>query len=56
MKNVGAIKEIAALVVNERKAQRLFAQLRWPNGVRCPHCGHGKVYKTKSGNPDRPQW
>jgi hypothetical protein len=18
--------------------------LRWPDGIRCPHCGHGKVY------------
>ena len=56
MDNVGAIKEVAGLLMNERKAQRLFAKLRWPKGVRCPRCGHGKAYKTKPTNPDRPQW
>jgi transposase-like protein len=56
MDNVGAIEEIAGLLVNERKAQRLFAKLRWPNGVCCPHCGHDKAYRIKSTNPDRPRW
>lgn len=56
MKNVGGITEIADLLVNERKAQRLFTRLRWPNGVRCPCCGHIKVYRTKTANPDKPQW
>jgi transposase-like protein len=56
MENIGAIKEIATLVVNEDKAQRLFAKLRWPKGVCCPRCGRGKAYRTKGANQDRPQW
>jgi len=56
MENVGGISEISAALADEGKAQRLFAKLRWPKGVRCPHCDHFKVYKTKGTNPDRPQW
>jgi transposase-like protein len=56
MENIGGIDEIAGLLKNERKAHRVFAKLRWPDGVRCPYCSREKAYATKGANPDRPQW
>jgi hypothetical protein len=41
MENVGSITDI-------EPAQRLFAKLRLPKGVCCPHGGYHRVYRTKN--------
>jgi transposase-like protein len=55
--------EIAGLLTDEAAAQQALADLRWPNGVRCPLCPGGKkVYelaypKTARGKATvRRQW
>ena len=50
------IVDIAPLIADERKAGEMIERLRWPNGVKCPHCDHEKVYETKGPNPKRKQW
>ncbi len=40
---------------DEEAAVETLEEIRWPNGVECPHCGHGKVYhlKKKPGTTTR---
>ena len=56
METVGSLPDIIPSLATEAKAQKLFAKLRWPDGVRCPRCDHDRVYVTKGVNEDRPQW
>lgn len=34
---------------SEEACQAYVVRLRWPNGVQCPRCGQGKVWKTRRG-------
>lgn len=34
---------------NEESAREYFESARWPDGIRCNHCGHGEVYKIRGG-------
>lgn len=34
---------------SEEACRDYVARLRWPNGFRCPHCGHDKAWKTSRG-------
>jgi len=36
------------------QAREHLEQLRWPNGVACPHCGSVEAYKLK-GKPESKQ-
>lgn len=38
-----------ALVPNEDAARQQWAAARWPDGVKCIHCGHDKVWSIKGG-------
>ena len=33
----------------EEKCKAYFEQQRWGGNIICPHCGHGKVYRTNIG-------
>lgn len=33
----------------EEKCIAYFEQMRWGGSITCPHCGHGKVYRTNIG-------
>lgn len=32
-------------LIDDAKCYEMVRNLRWPDGVRCPHCGSGKVNK-----------
>jgi len=34
---------------DEQKAREYMESARWPNGIRCIHCGNGEVYKVRQG-------
>lgn len=53
---LNGITDIAPLLVDERKAGEAIEKLRWPEGVKCAHCDHAKVYALKGPNPERKQW
>lgn len=53
---INGIVDIAPLLTDELKAGDLIRDLRWPNGVRCAHCDHERVYELKAPNPKRRQW
>jgi transposase-like protein len=42
--------EIRKRVENEADAYAFLEQLRWADGVVCPHCGHNKAYFLKPAN------
>jgi hypothetical protein len=46
---------LAKAFPDEDAALDYWIQTRWPNGVMCIQCGHGKVYRivtpNKSGEP-----
>jgi transposase-like protein len=56
MTDIVDIRGLGDLPRSERQAQRLFAKLRWPNGVCCPYCDHAKTYRMKARNLERLQW
>ena len=35
-------------------ARKYFVDIRWPNGVRCPHCNLDKVTESKNPNASQP--
>jgi len=35
----------------EEKAEAWFVAQRWPNGIRCPFCGHDSIYHAKNRKP-----
>lgn len=53
---INSVVDIAPLLTDELKAGDLIRDLRWPEGVRCAHCDHDKVYELKGPNPNRRQW
>ena len=36
---------------DETTCRAFFESFIWPQGRRCPHCGHGKSYRIKSVRP-----
>lgn len=38
-----------ARIPNEDAAREYLASGRWPNGIRCIHCGHDQVWKINNG-------
>ena len=42
-RNSNHARETLALFEDELSALRYLEDILWPNGARCPHCGHGKV-------------
>ena len=38
---------------NEQKCRDYLEQIRWPNGIICPHCSHEKCFKYKNGKKYR---
>jgi transposase-like protein len=40
-------KQVRTAATSEEAAERYFIQMRWPDGVKCPYCGHSKAYQTK---------
>ena len=36
--------ELEARFSTEEACRDYLAQMRWPNGFRCPRCGHGKAW------------
>lgn len=51
------ITDVARYLADEKAAGELIEQLRWPDGnVKCPLCGHAKVYVCSSPNANRKQW
>jgi len=39
--------ELEARFSNEAACREYLAQLRWPNGFRCPHCSGGKAWSVR---------
>ena len=39
--------ELTERVSSEEEARKLLEEMRWPNGVRCPRCGHEHVSRLK---------
>lgn len=33
-------------LIDDEKCYQMVRELRWPQGVRCPHCGSGQVVKN----------
>ena len=52
---LNSLVDIAPLLTDELKAGDLIRDMRWPDGVRCAHCGNEPVYELKSPNPKRRQ-
>lgn len=40
--------QIIQTFTDEKVALRYLEKWRWPEGVRCPHCGFNKIYKFKT--------
>lgn len=38
---------------NEQKCRDYLEQIRWPNGIICPHCSHEKCFKYNNGKKYR---
>lgn len=47
---------ITAQYPDEASAERYFIAKRWPNGVRCPHCGSSKVVRGAQPSRGRQVW
>src|SRR5437762_6759638 len=55
----GTLLEAVSYFSNPENAFQFFKEIRWPNGVRCPHCGsdkvtflaNAKVWKCKTAHP-----
>src|SRR5208283_5793607 len=46
-----SLLEAVAYFADEDRAHEFFVNMRWPNGVRCAHCGSENVGKlVKSGS------
>ena len=41
--------EFEARFASEEACQAYLAQLRWPEGFRCPRCGQGKAWPVRGG-------
>jgi len=41
--------EFEARFASEEACQEYLAQLRWPEGFRCPQCGQGKAWPVRAG-------
>jgi len=39
--------ELTERIDNEEKARAFLEEMRWPNGVRCPRCGHEHISRLK---------
>ena len=42
--------EFEARFASEEACQEYLAQLRWPEGFRCPQCGQGKAWPVRAGS------
>lgn len=41
--------DLATYMSDEKACKQFLADLRWKDGIICPHCGHdGKIYTLKS--------
>lgn len=40
--------ELTTKIDSEEKARRFLEKCRWPNGVRCPRCGHEHISRLKN--------
>ena len=43
------LSELEERFSTEKACRRYLEQLRWPDGFRCPRCGHGKAWRTARG-------
>jgi transposase-like protein len=41
--------EFTALIASEQACLAYLAQIRWPDGFRCPRCGHAKAWRKATG-------
>ncbi len=48
--------DLIAEYPDEKSAERYFAALRWPNGVRCPECGSADILRGKQKKRRRQLW
>lgn len=46
---INSIPELLDYFKDEQTCIDYFEKIRWPDGIRCPHCGYNKVYKTNRG-------
>lgn len=51
---LNSITDLAPFLADEDKCRKLFEDLRWPNGVVCPKCGHDeRIYELKGTTTGR---
>lgn len=48
-----SLVELMQMFPDEARAERWFADVRWPNGPACPHCGTGNV-QSGAAHPTMP--
>ena len=41
-------RNLAEFVANEQACREYLCQLRWPEGFRCPRCGHDKTWAVRT--------
>jgi len=39
-------------LIDDAKCYEMVRELRWPQGVRCPHCASGQVVKNGHDTPE----
>ena len=42
------LAEVEARFANEQACREYLCQLRWPEGFRCPRCGHDKTWAVRT--------
>ncbi len=47
--NQPSAMEFFSRIPDEDAARKYLASGRWPNGVKCHHCGHGEIWTIKGG-------
>ena len=45
----GTLLELERRFSTEEACREYLAQLRWPDGFRCPRCGHSEAWCTARG-------
>ena len=48
-----SLMELYKMFPDDTQAEQWFAEVRWPAGIHCPHCGSGKV-QTGACHPSQP--
>jgi transposase-like protein len=47
MQQFNNLIEVTTFFADQAKATDYLIRMRWPNGIRCAHCNHAKVYEMK---------